>query len=323
MNPYSAIPLGWQIRVPLPFPLKWVNSYLITGDDGYTLIDPGLHTEEAASFWHEVLQNLSVQFSQIEKIVLTHYHPDHYGLAGWFQDQTNAPVFISAKGYEQVIRMWGECRDNSKKLVQLFKAHGMDEVTASLIYENSEGFVKLVSPQPEVTLLELDQEVRIGNLNYKMIETGGHAEGHLCFYHPQEGIIFCGDHVLPKITPNISLMPGADPNPLHSFLQSLEQLNELDVIQAYPGHREPFTEFSDRISYLIGHHLKRLQDMKQQLMTAGTAYELCRDYFGTGLSVHQLRFAMAETLAHLVYLEQCGDIEKYAQDSTFYFRINL
>src|SRR5690554_3427026 len=84
-----------QVKSPLPFPIRWVNSYLIKGAAGYTLIDPGLHTKDAKENWIQVLNELNIEFNTIEKIVLTHHHPDHYGLSGWFQEKTSAPVYMS------------------------------------------------------------------------------------------------------------------------------------------------------------------------------------------------------------------------------------
>ncbi|MFH5182184.1 MBL fold metallo-hydrolase [Paenibacillus sp. TAB 01] len=82
----------YQLKVPLPFPLRWVNSYLIRGSGGYTLIDPGLHTETSVQFWEAALHSLHIDYRDIEQIVLTHHHPDHYGLTGWFQERSGAPV---------------------------------------------------------------------------------------------------------------------------------------------------------------------------------------------------------------------------------------
>ncbi|WP_260115377.1 MBL fold metallo-hydrolase [Paenibacillus hexagrammi] len=100
-----------QVKVPLPFPLRWVNSYLVRGSAGWTLIDPGLRTPEAEALWHAVLQERGIAFEHIEQVVLTHHHPDHYGLAGWFQERTGAPVLLSETGWRQVQLMWqGSCR---------------------------------------------------------------------------------------------------------------------------------------------------------------------------------------------------------------------
>lgn len=100
---------GWlQVKVPVPFSLKWVNSYLIPEEQGYTLIDPGLRTDEAIQVWDKVLQHHNLEWRNVTRIILTHQHPDHYGLAGYVQERSGAPVFISRRAHDYAIRLWGE-----------------------------------------------------------------------------------------------------------------------------------------------------------------------------------------------------------------------
>ncbi len=317
---FNAIEHGIQLRVPLPFPLKYINSYLIPDESGYTLIDPGLNTVKAVEFWETSLQALSIPFSHIHNILLTHHHPDHYGLAGWFQERTEAPVWIASKGKQQIEEFWGTGRTMSEQFSNLFKLHGMDEAIHSRIFQHMEEFVDMVSPQPVLSELHPGDAVQLGGKSYETIETHGHAYGHLSFYLRDEQVIFCGDQILPQISPNVSLLPGMDDNPLASFLTSLEAMTKLDVKLAYPGHREPFHTFNARAQELIAHHNERLDAMKDKLAEPMTAYALCLDYFGQRLSLHQLRFAMSETLAHLVYLEQAGVVIGEEQAGKVLFR---
>ena len=120
----------------------------------------------------------------------------------------------------------------------------------------------------------------------------------------------CGDAVLPQISPNVSLMPGSDPEPLQSFLQGLLKLKNLEVSTAYPGHRNPFQHFEERIVALLLHHEERLTKIEQLLADApATGFELCTSLFGSRLGIHQMRFAMCETLAHTRELERRGRIK--------------
>jgi glyoxylase-like metal-dependent hydrolase (beta-lactamase superfamily II) len=297
-----------RIKAPLPFPLRWINGYLIPGKDGYTLIDPGLRTEAAEHCWDEALQSLGLQWHEIGKIVLTHYHPDHYGLAGLFQERTGAPVFMSEQGHALAMKLWGEQRTMTRDLCALFRMHGMDGETVHQIEAHMEEFVEYVTPHPQVDYICPGDDVMLGDIPYRAILTPGHAAGHLCFYHEQNRILFCGDHVIPQISPNVSLLPGSDPNPLQSFLDSLQEMLRLDVAVAYPGHRDPFDYFERRVQELIDHHHERLNLMEAMLETPATAFEVCQSVFGQRLSIHQLRFAMSETLAHLVFLREEGRI---------------
>ncbi|MVP00538.1 MBL fold metallo-hydrolase [Paenibacillus lutrae] len=300
----------WQVKVPLPFPLRWVNSYVLQGSaGGVTILDPGLRTEAAEELWTTVLPQLGIPYDRIGQVVLTHHHPDHYGMAGWLQERTDAPVYLSETGIEQAALLWGPGQPMTRLLTDLFAQHGMDAALCEQLTKHMDSFVPLVSPQPSMTALRPGDRVRLGDAEYEAIETPGHAAGHLCFYDAGAEEIFCGDHVLPRITPNISFMPGVEADPLGAYLSSLEEIGKLKVRMAYPGHRDPFAGFSERALELIRHHEERLASMTEKLRGQPmTAYELCRATFGDRLSLHQLRFAMAETIAHTVRLELGGRV---------------
>lgn len=305
-----------QIKVPLPFPLRFVNSYLLPGRDGWTLIDPGLRTEAAELLWESVLAERGIRFDHIERIVLTHHHPDHYGLAGWFQERSGGvPVMMSRTAWEQARLLWGEGQPMAEKLMTLFRTNGLPAELEKAMRENMDGFVQAVSPQPQVTLMDESAKVRLGKDDYEPIHTPGHASGHLCFYRAETAAMFCGDHVLPQISPNVSYLPfGIDENPLASYLASLEQISRYEVRLAFPGHREPFTHLQQRAKELIVHHRERLEAMRAFLTEPHTAYEICRAAFGDKLSVHQLRFALSETMAHLIWLREAGTVQSAERD---------
>lgn len=293
-----------QVKSPLPFPLRWVNSYIIGSSSGYTIIDPGLHTEAAKQRWLDVLKERNIQFKEIGQIVLTHHHPDHYGLAGWFQQKTNANVYMSPTAQKQAMSLWGEKSQMNQELITLFRQHGMPKELLDAMLSHLESFISFVSPQPKVDFIYPGKYISLGSEMYLMIEVNGHAAGQLCFYNEKWEEMFCGDQVIPQITPNVSYLPGGDSNPLQSFITSLQEISTFSVQKAYPGHRDPFPTFQKRISEIIDHHDTRLLQIFQLLSKPQNTYELCVKLFGSGLSIHQLRFAMAETLAHLLYLEK-------------------
>jgi glyoxylase-like metal-dependent hydrolase (beta-lactamase superfamily II) len=312
-----------QVKAPLPFPLRWVNSYIIRGEKGLTIIDPGLHTVETEAVWEETFTHYGFAFSEVEQIVLTHYHPDHYGIAGWLQDRCGGiPVWISQEGFEQAMRLWGDGQPLTSEIAELFIKHGMDK---TLVHEqlipHMHDFIAWVSPQPQVSFIPYEKNFRMGDRWFEPIVTAGHAEGHLCFYDAERQEMFCGDHVLPQISPNVSYIPRADGNPLETFLVSLEKINQYKVVKAYPGHREPFDTFNLRVLELIAHHEDRLEKMAAQLTEPKHVYQLSLDFFGDQLSIHQMRFAMAETLAHVIYLQEKGQIKQQEHDGIFYYSL--
>lgn len=293
-----------QVKISLASPLRWVNSYLLQDEQGITLIDPGPRTESSEREWNDALTALRIKMQDVTSVVLTHHHPDHYGLAGWFQERTGANVWMSERAHKEAQFMWGDDAPKpniNDTMPAFFTAHGMPELWISQIPDHLNSFISQVSPQPQVSYISEDMPVRMGGRVWTPVETAGHAPGHISFYHQNSGALICGDAVLPQISPNVSLVPGSDAEPLRLFLKGLLQLQELHVRVAYPGHRHPFTHFYERIDALLLHHEERLTTIAGLLSKAGslTAFEVCVALFGEKFGVHQMRFAMCESLAHL------------------------
>lgn len=296
-----------QIPISMAPPLRQVNSYLLRGPEGVTIIDPGPRTDVTEQEWREVLRELGLQPADIAAIVLTHHHPDHFGLAGYLQQLTQAPVYMSARSYEEAERMWGAKSTVNEALPALFRQHGMPEEWLSQLPSHLHSFMAQVTPFPEVTFVTEGSPIAMGGGNWEPIVTGGHAPGHMSYYNRSSKIMICGDAVLPQISPNISLVPGSEPDPLQSFMDSLKRLGAYEVSMAFPGHRSPFDYFNERIRLLIQHHEQRLERMEQLLLEKPmTGFEVCSAVFGTKLGIHQMRFAMSETLAHLLELVRQG-----------------
>jgi glyoxylase-like metal-dependent hydrolase (beta-lactamase superfamily II) len=164
----------------------------------------------------------------------------------------------------------------------------------------------------------------IGGRSFVAIAAPGHSEQHLVFYCAEERLLLCGDAVLTKITPNIGRWPAGRPDPLADFLGSLETLGALDVALALPGHGPLIHDFAGRLAELRAHHGERLRLMEEVVGSGATAYDVCKAVFATtALSPHQLRFAIAETLAHLEYLANTGRVERIERPRLMYRRVGF
>jgi glyoxylase-like metal-dependent hydrolase (beta-lactamase superfamily II) len=152
-----------------------------------------------------------------------------------------------------------------------------------------------------------------------VVLTPGHSDGHACFYHEKNGLLLSGDHLLPKISSNISLWPHSHPNPLDNFLTSLRENHRLNVSLVLPAHGDCFSNVQQRVSELQEHHRERLELMKRIASRGATVYQVCREVFGDRLSLHEIRFAMTETLAHLVYLEKRGELRVSKVDGRYIY----
>ncbi|MGK9254202.1 MBL fold metallo-hydrolase [Paenibacillus humicus] len=305
---------GWfRVKIPLPYSLRYVNSYLIPEADGsWTLIDPGLNTAESRDIWLRELNRLGIRFRDIGRIVLTHQHPDHYGLAGWFQLQAGCPVLMTAEAGRYARRLWGSGSVFAAELTGWFRNHGMPEELLVQLGPHLASFRERVEPQPRLTDLEPGSRLDMGGESWRIIDAPGHAGGGVCLYSDASMTLIAGDQVLPRITPNISLIPGMqeDPDPLGSYLDSLRELSGLETRQVLPGHRDPFPDAGRRAMEIIAHHERRLEHLRGLLAEGpASAFDLCEREFGTHLrhNIHNLRFAMSETLAHLALLAKRGE----------------
>ena len=311
-----------QISVPMDKPLRRVNSYLLYDDDGLiTIIDPGPRSLETELAWEDTLTTLNLSWDKVRQVVVSHHHPDHYGLAGWMQERSGCEVWMSERAHAEALLMWGKDSHMNEALPLLFAQHGMPEPLTKEIRRHLELFEPQVTPHANVSYINALKPFKLGQLMWLPIFTGGHAPGHVSFFQPESGHMICGDAVLPQISPNVSLLPGSDPEPLQIFLQGLRELGRYEVSLAFPGHREPFTGFANRVDSLLLHHEERL-DTAEALLAEGplSGFALCEILFrGRISSIHQLRFAMSETLAHMVELVRRDRAVQIKQDHSFLY----
>jgi glyoxylase-like metal-dependent hydrolase (beta-lactamase superfamily II) len=300
-----------RLKVPLPFALRYVNSYIFVESEGLTIVDPGLHTADTEQTWQAWLDERGFTWASIRRIVLTHHHPDHYGYAGRMQQLSGgAPVWMARKSHVQTQRIWAGERDLAIAQFAGFQRHGLPEVSWQPMRDHMDSYLPQVSPHPEVRYMEPGETVRMGGGSWLAYEMSGHAFGQLVFYEPTTKQMIIGDHVLPQITPNVAYLPEIDENPLATFIEALEAIQKVEISIAYPGHRDPFEGVAERAQYIIDHHLERLQKMLALFEgDAGlSAHDVCIGIFGDKLGVHQMRFALSETIAHLYYLVSRGQV---------------
>ena len=244
-----------QVRIPLPYALNIVNCYLLRGAAGWTLVDTGLNTAAARAQWKTALNALKIAPDDIEKIVLTHMHPDHFGMAGWWQRKaaTPMPLFLPEREQRQMQVFYR--RENTPLYHQWMLDCGMDEESVDNIESALFSTRDLTQPHPiEQRFLRADTTVRLGERDFRTIHAPGHSDGQMIFYHAADRLMLSGDHVLMRITPNIGSWPHTEPDPLGRFLGSLQELATLDVRLALPGHKWLITDWRGRIEELIAHH---------------------------------------------------------------------
>lgn len=313
--PSEVAPGIFLVPIPIPIPLKYVNCYLLRGESGWTLVDTGFHDPLAEDAWPRAFAEIGIRPQDINQILITHYHPDHLGAAGWLQQMTGAPAYMHDLEFRQLELFWGTGMEAQiPKLVSLFASEGMPIETAEAVGRHHHHQFGHVLPLPSLTPVAAGSTMKLGTGRYEVIHTPGHSDGLAIFWDRSTGILLANDMILAKITPNVSVWPECRPNPLADYLQSLQMVEGLGAKLALPGHRTVITDVAGRAAEIRLHHGERLERMAAatRASTGGvTAWEVCQRIFNPDqLTIHQVRFAMAETLAHLVYLVEQGRMVK-------------
>lgn len=279
-----------RVTLPLPSRPGHVHSYLLPGDEGWTIVDTGLGLPDAKDRWASELAELP---GPVRQIVVTHFHPDHVGAAADLVELTGAPVAQGRVDYEQCRLVW-DGSDWADVLVDWFRRHGVpDEVMRELIEQGAlwRPFIRF---QRDPELLDPGDHVD----GWRAVAAPGHADGQLMLV--RDDVLVAADHVLDPISPTVGLWPRSRPDPLGDYLGALEATVALDARVAFPGHGEPILDPSARARALIAHHAERLAATAAALGDEPrTGYEISFPLFGDDLKPAARRFAVAETLSHL------------------------
>jgi glyoxylase-like metal-dependent hydrolase (beta-lactamase superfamily II) len=251
----------------------------------------------------------------VTRIIVTHLHPDHIGLARWLEGRSGAPVFMLENEIANARSVWDPSR-GSEGFVRYMMRHGMDAETAGA----TAGTTRLGIRLPERLIpLQPEDRIEFGESKARVIHTPGHSDFHFVLHVEARRLLVAGDHLLLEITPNIGLWTYTAPRPLQRYLDSIDSLRGLEVDIVFPGHGPLFHDLDGRIEELIVHHEERLTVMHEALEDKPeTAFEVSRRVFPDGLSDHQLRFALAETLAHLEHLVDDGRARRTGGDVVYY-----
>ena len=283
-----------RVTFAMPLGIDHVHCYLLPASGGgWTIVDTGLGLPDAGERWSRIVERLD---APVERIVITHFHPDHVGAAADVAGLTGAPVQQGAQDYEQCVSTWGEHRIESR-MPDYLREHGAPEADAESFYEEGKAFVKLVRYARDPELLMAGDDVD----GWEVLHLPGHADGHLALL--REGLLVAGDTLLGSISPTVGLYPDSRPDPLADYLTSLERIVELAPRIALPGHGELIDDPAGRSRELIAHHAERLEQTVAALDgQPQSAYDVSMSIFPEQLSPTLRRFALAETRAHLEYL---------------------
>lgn len=306
----------YQLKLPVPLPLRFVSAYLIEGDDGWTLVDTGFDYPDTYEVWDREAAAIGCDLDRdVARIVVTHFHPDHLGGARWLQERSGAPVYMLEAEISQSREIWGG-EHTTAPFVDHMVLHGMDRPTAETAAEK----MRAGLPLPEQMLpLHAGEKLDLGGSSARIIHAPGHADNQLMLHDERRRILYAADHILLKITPNIGLWPESRPHPLSVYLESLESLRGLEAELILPGHGPVFHDLDGRVEELALHHEERLDTMLATLAEGPkTSFDVSRLVFRGALTLYQRCFALTETLAHLDLLALQGRAEPVENGSVAY-----
>jgi glyoxylase-like metal-dependent hydrolase (beta-lactamase superfamily II) len=297
------------LRLPLPMTLDHINVWALADGDGWMIVDAGLRTPVSIETWEAALAG-PLGGRPVTRVLCTHMHPDHIGLAGWLCERFDAPLLMSRLEYVTGRMLISDAGPAPDVGAAFYRRAGW---TAEQIarWRNGYGlFGKAVAPLPAAYRRVRDEDrLTIGGADWRVVVGDGHSPEHLCLWREADGVFISGDQILPKISSNISIWPTEpDADPLGDWMASLEKLRALlpDDLLVLPSHGEPFTGVHARLDALTRGHEVALKRLRRTLKTPSRAVDVFPALFARPVGDGVLGMATGEALAHLNYLHDKG-----------------
>ncbi|MBI1942504.1 MAG: MBL fold metallo-hydrolase [Betaproteobacteria bacterium] len=308
----EVVPGVYWLRMALPFELDHINLWLLEDGDAWTLVDTGLGNEATRAVWEVAFASIK---KPIRRVIVTHYHPDHAGNAGWLCERFGTELWITRGEYLTVhAARHGAAGYSTEAQIALFRANGLPEAQGAALLARGNLYRELVPDFPfsHRRLLDGDR-IPIGGKGWRVMVGYGHAPEHASLYCEELELLIAGDMLLPRISTNVAVRP-VDPqsNPLKMFLDSIARYRELPAqLLTLPSHGLPFRGAHARIGQLEAHHEERLAALLGACAAAPrSAADVLEVLFRRKLDTNQIFFAMGEAIAHLHCLYYDGRLAR-------------
>jgi glyoxylase-like metal-dependent hydrolase (beta-lactamase superfamily II) len=299
------------VRMPLPFALDHINLWLLEGETGFTIVDTGIALDSLRAAWEQILRGLD---KPVNDIVVTHFHPDHLGLASWLAEKTGAPIHMSTGEFLTAHMIWQQLAGHGiPDMLDFFARHGLGDAARTALAERGNAYRRGVPQLPaQFRRLHAGDLVGFGGADWRVDSGLGHSPEHLALYCEARKVLISGDMLLPRITTNISVFAAApEEDALARYLGSLASWKALpDNVLVLPSHGLPFAGAPARIAQIEVHHFERLSALESACSEPKTAAQLLPTLFPRQLDAHQTMFAMGEAIAHLNHLFRNGCLSR-------------
>ena len=306
----------WSIPVPLPMTsLGHVFVYLFEADDGAYVVDAGWNTDEAFGAVEAGLALAGYEITDLRGVMVTHVHPDHYGLAGRLREASGAWISLHPADAGLIQNRYIDPSELLTRMNAMMRRAGAPADVIESLTRAAMPVLRFVDPVLPDILLEDGDRPEVKGWDLKAIWTPGHSPGHLCFWEPVNEVLLSGDHVLPRITPNIPFHPQAGDNPLGDFFASLDKVDQYPAREVLPAHEHRFVDLHGRVEQLKAHHEHRFAEIGTALRSGvttswGVAERMAWSRSWDSIEGFMKRAALAEALAHLRALERRGVVRE-------------
>ena len=325
-QPYEVAEGVFWLRMPLPMSLNHINLWLLRDGEQWTIVDCGFDDPRSRETWEMVFADF-MSPSDVSQIIVTHYHPDHIGLASWLAHRCDCKVHITRGEFSRYRSIIDRASSGEVEEAGLF-LHEMG--FSPELQKTYQEFFKVDEKPREERLQHEDcifvqegHDFHIGGQTWRIVMGNGHSPEHACLYNAEQKLMISGDQALPRISSNVSVYyTNRDQNPLADWLDSCARLKQsipADTL-ILPAHQEPFIGIDKRMQQLIDDHVAQLNKLRLRLTEPKTAAQAHTLMFERELSDIEILLATGETLAHLNYLLNTGEIakEKTADGQAFY-----
>ena len=313
----------YKIELPIPFPLKTMNVYLID-DSPRTLVDAGIKTEASFETLKKGLETIGVGLNSIERILITHGHIDHYGQAKRLSSLSGAPIYIHSKEYGR-IRSFIHSLGFIKSILL---RNGAPETLVNEAIHYMESAQIMADSLDEAFFLDDGDSILFKSMTWKTIHCPGHSPGLICFHWPEKKILFTGDHLLKEITPNPILNVNESKPPfrypsLKEYLTSLEKIEKFDLSLLLPAHGEEIDDVKALIQKIFTHHKERMDRILFSLSKKEkTPFEIAMDLF-PGVPPFEVFLGISEAVGHLDILKEKGIVRVKEKEGKDYYSLEI